>query len=289
MFQSLVAPTLKALVKRGCTRQSSAGASRKGIKRFYEKVKVDDSTVAETGSFQVLLDGRPIRSPAQSSLRLPTHDLAMAVAVEWDSVGELIEPSLMPMMTAVSTVTDHLPKNRELYYMELLKYLDTDTVSIRAPPSEEELHGLQAEKWDPIIQWMGDTLDCHMETTCILGKKPAHHASARDVAEAHLQELNDFELQALFTFTTVVKSLSIGLALLHGQLSIHDGISAARLEEEYQIEQWGLVEVKEKEISFFYHLSKNSSSVKILHRSIITHFFSCIFCFSFVSLFFFFK
>ena len=242
MFQSLVAPTLKALVKRGCTRQSSAGASRKGIKRFYEKVKVDDSTVAETGSFQVLLDGRPIRSPAQSSLRLPTHDLAMAVAVEWDSVGELIEPSLMPMMTAVSTVTDHLPKNRELYYMELLKYLDTDTVSIRAPPSEGELHGLQAEKWDPIIQWMGDTLDCHMETTCMLGKKPAHHASARDVAEAHLQELNDFELQALFTFTTVVKSLSIGLALLHGQLSIHDGISAARLEEEYQIEQWGLVE-----------------------------------------------
>ncbi len=228
------------MMLRKMTRAFSTAPSRKGIKRFFEKVSVAQQK--DSLGYQVLLDGRPIRSPAQAPLRLPTEEMATAVALEWDSVGELIEPHLMPMMTAVSTVTDHLPKNRELYYDELLKYLDTDTLCIRAPPREEELHALQKEKWNPVLHWMGDSLNCHLETTSALGKRPDHHDDARSVAEAHLHELNDFELQAMFMFTTVCKSLSIGFALLHGEISIEDGVSAARLEEEYQIEQWGMVE-----------------------------------------------
>ena len=50
------------------------------------------------------------------------------------------------------------------------------------------------------------------------------------------------QLQALFLFTNVCKSLTIGLALVHGRLSIDDAVAAARLEEEYQIAQWGMVE-----------------------------------------------
>ena len=220
-------------------------SSRKGIKRFYDKVtvsRVPDAAPNSEVAWQVLIDGRPIRSPAKASLRLPTEDLATAVALEWDSIGELIEPHLMPMMTAVSTVTDHMPKNRALYYEELLKYLDTDTVCIRAPPSEKDLHAAQNEKWDPLIEWMGKALDCHLVTTDLLGKKPVHDEHARSRAAAHMSELNDFELQSLFIFTTVCKSLSIGFALLHGEISIDEGVAAARLEEEIQIEQWGMVE-----------------------------------------------
>jgi ATP synthase F1 complex assembly factor 2 len=221
----------------------STAPSRKGIKRFYEKVAVGQQQTTDAScSYQVLLDGRPIRSPAQSSLKIPTEDLATIIALEWDSIGELIEPHLMPMMTAVSTVTDHLPKNRDLYYDELLKYLDTDTICIRAPPQEEELHALQKEKWDPLLHWMGDTLNCHLESTHALGKKPPHREDARSIAAAHMHTLSDFELQALLMFTTVCKSLSIGFALLHGKVSIEEGISAGRLEEEYQIKQWGMVE-----------------------------------------------
>ena len=63
-----------------------------------------------------------------------------------------------------------------------------------------------------------------------------------DVVLAHMESLSDFQLQALFLFTNVCKSLTIGLALVHGRLSIDDAVAAARLEEEYQIAQWGMVE-----------------------------------------------
>ena len=226
-------------------RRHLSAPSRKGIKRFYNEVTVAPVASVEPGSdaaWQVLLDGRPIKSPARASLRLPTEDLATAVALEWDSIGELIEPHLMPMMTAVSTITDHMPKNRALYYEELMKYLDTDTICIRVPAREKELHELQTETWDPLIEWMSATLECRLGTTEALGKRPDHDPEARTKAAAHLSELNDFELQSLFIFTTVCKSLTIGLALLHGEIGIEEGIAAARLEEEIQIEQWGMVE-----------------------------------------------
>lgn len=41
---------------------------------------------------------------------------------------------------------------------------------------------------------------------------------------------------------TSSKSLVIAAALLHGRLSVAEGVSAARLEENYQLEDWGMVE-----------------------------------------------
>jgi ATP synthase F1 complex assembly factor 2 len=244
LVKKFIKPTIRTSFSIISKRHQSA-PSRRGIKRFYDKVEVQAAPEVAPGSdaaWQVLLDGRPIRSPAQSHLRLPTEVLATTVALEWDSIGELIQPHLMPMMTAVSTITDHMPKNRPLYYDELLKYLDTDTICIRVSEREKELHELQNEKWDPLLAWMGDLLDCQLATTEILGKKPQHNEKARTNAATHMKQLNDFELQSLFIFTTVCKSLSIGFALLHGEISVEDGIALARLEEEIQIEQWGMVE-----------------------------------------------
>ena len=237
-------------------RIEGGGGAKKGFKRFYDKVTVhapgsaDGSATEEVGGsadasgtpyWQVRLDGRVLRSPAKETLRLPTEALATAVALEWDSMGEMIEPHLMPLFSAVSTVTDHLPKNRELYVGELKKYLDTDTCCIRAPEYDEELYLLQKETWDPLLDWMDEALGCKLATTSAIGKPPHDPKAVESVLE-HMHSLSDFQLQALFLFTNVCKSLTIGLALVHGRLSIDDAISAARLEEEYQISQWGMVE-----------------------------------------------
>ena len=239
------------------------GGNKKGIKRFYETVSVvptpppeaatDDNKETETAddtdavsddasaAWQVLLDKRTLRSPALQPLRLPTEALATAVAIEWDSMGEMVEPHNMPLMSAVSTVTDHLPANRELYGKELLKYLDTDTVCIRAPPHEGELYELQRETWDPLVDWMEEAFGASLATTSAVGK-PRHDPASLEAVKAHVETLTDFELQALFLFTNVCKSLTIGLALVHGRLGIDEAVAAARLEEEYQIDQWGMVE-----------------------------------------------
>ena len=42
-------------------------------------------------AFRVLLDGRPMRTPAKATLIVPTRPLAEAIAVEWDSVPDKAE------------------------------------------------------------------------------------------------------------------------------------------------------------------------------------------------------
>ena len=56
--------------------------------RFYRAVSVDGAAPA----LRVLLDGRPIRTPAKRELALPARRLAEAVAAEWEAQGDRIDP-----------------------------------------------------------------------------------------------------------------------------------------------------------------------------------------------------
>ena len=152
-----------------------------------------------------------------------------------------LEPTLMPLMTHVSTVTDHFPNNREATIAELSKYLATDTVCIRADASERDLYQRQCEVWDPLVEWMHSNFNCKIGVTSAIGK-PKHADDALANIIAHLHTLTDFQLQGLFAATTVCKSLTIGLGVIHNHISISRAIAAARVEEEHQIDLWGMVE-----------------------------------------------
>ncbi len=54
------------------------------MKRFYKDV----SLAERDGGFSVLLDGKPVKTPARNVLILPTEKLAEAVASEWRSQGD---------------------------------------------------------------------------------------------------------------------------------------------------------------------------------------------------------
>ncbi len=49
------------------------------MKRFYKET----ATEAGEGGFHVLLDGKPMRTPAKSIFVVPTEPLAQAIAGEW--------------------------------------------------------------------------------------------------------------------------------------------------------------------------------------------------------------
>ena len=59
------------------------------MKRFYKAVGV----TAENG---ILLDSRPVRTPAKALLILPNNALAKAVAGEWCAQKDDIDPHAMP-------------------------------------------------------------------------------------------------------------------------------------------------------------------------------------------------
>ena len=54
------------------------------MKRFYEIATV----AAADGGYQIMLDGRQLKSPAKRALTLPSAALAEAVASEWRAQGE---------------------------------------------------------------------------------------------------------------------------------------------------------------------------------------------------------
>jgi ATP synthase F1 complex assembly factor 2 len=74
----------------------------------------------------------------------------------------------------------------------------------------------------------------------IFGASPSE--SVVREAEKRLNSMDTFELTATFNAAASAKSLLIGMALIHGEIDIDEAMSAARAEEEYNIEEFGLVE-----------------------------------------------
>ena len=72
--------------------------------------------------------------------------------------------------------------------------------------------------------------------------RPVHADDAVQKLESALSSLTSEEICALYQITAVCKSLSIGLALVKRRICIEEALKMARLEEEYNIRLWGLVE-----------------------------------------------
>ena len=58
------------------------------MKRFFKTAAVGETPAG----FSVLLDGKPIRTPAKAPLVVRSRKLAEAIAAEWQAQGETINP-----------------------------------------------------------------------------------------------------------------------------------------------------------------------------------------------------
>ena len=85
---------------------------------------------------------------------MPSLELALAIALEWDSqtvTGRGIQPATMPMMTLASTAIDQVKVDPSIATAQCLSYLSTDTALVYAHPEERELLKLQHETFQPLI------------------------------------------------------------------------------------------------------------------------------------------
>jgi chaperone required for assembly of F1-ATPase len=71
-------------------------------RRFYEQVGIEGGD----GEFRIVLDGRPIRTPARHTLAAPTEALARAIATEWEGQREVVDPIKMPLTRLANTIID---------------------------------------------------------------------------------------------------------------------------------------------------------------------------------------
>ncbi|CAN0442791.1 unnamed protein product [Pylaiella littoralis] len=226
----------------------------KGRRRFYkhvtirEKVRDNSNSNNEEGKhdrrWEVLLDSRVLKTPGRRSLEFDSSELAMAVAGEWDTqvTSKGIEPAVMPLMALASTAIDQVASDREKTISTCLKYLPTDTVCFLSPDPDPVVARRQRQLWAPLRDWAGEALGIPVATTTEIHRKPEHPPESLAQARNLLESLDEWGLAAVQSVTMECKSLVIALALLFRKTTVEKAFDAARLEEEYNVERWGMIE-----------------------------------------------
>ena len=201
-------------------------------KRFYK-----DVTVGEGAFFQILLDGRVVRTPGKRALLLPSRVLADAVAAEWQAQEANINPGTMPLTRFANTAIDAVSDAQKEVANDIAAYAGRDLLCYRAvtPP---DLTRLQAASWDPVINWAREALAAHF--TVVEGVMPVDQpVLTLKKFSAALEPHDAFKLTALHVLTTLTGSALLTLAHARGFLPADDFWMAAHVDEDYQISLWG--------------------------------------------------
>jgi chaperone required for assembly of F1-ATPase len=186
---------------------------------------------------RVLLDGRPLRTPAKRQVLLPTRVLAEAVAEEWASQVRHIDPTRMPLTRLVNSAIDGVTGREEEVRADIVKYAGSDLLCYRAG-EPEPLVGRQAEHWDPILAWSREALGAPFRVG--QGLMPVEQSpAALSAIDGSLQGSGAMALAAIHVMTTLTGSALLALAHARGRLSAEDAWAAAHVDEDWQIGKWG--------------------------------------------------
>jgi chaperone required for assembly of F1-ATPase len=205
------------------------------MKRFYKETAVD----AGDGGHRVLLDGRPMRTPAKAVLVVPTRALAEAIAVEWREVPAKadINVSHLPLTRLAATGLDRVTTQRQRVVDDTAKYAGSDMLCYRAS-EPESLVQRQQQTWQPLLDWAAERYGARLvvvEGLSFVSQPEEAVTKLHEAVAAH----SDLALSALYNLTHISGSLVLALAVAEGRLSADDAFAAAQLDELYQIERWG--------------------------------------------------
>ncbi|WP_011580985.1 MULTISPECIES: ATP12 family chaperone protein [Chelativorans] len=203
-------------------------------KRFYERVEVS----GEGNAWKVLLDGRAVRTPAGVELVLPNEAAASLIAGEFAAQGEQIDPMSMPVTRLVNTAIDGVAADVQAVMEDILRFASTDLLYYRAD-APERLIQLQAEAWDPVLDWA----EAQLSTRFILAEGVMHVEQPRSAIAAvgaHLRPRADpLRLAALHVMTTLTGSAILALAVEAHAIEAEAAWEAAHVDEDWNISQWG--------------------------------------------------
>jgi chaperone required for assembly of F1-ATPase len=203
------------------------------MKRFYKEAAV----LPEAGGLAVLLDGRPVKTPARHFLRVPTEELAEAIAAEWNAQGEDIDPRSMPLTGLANAAIDRVEPDAAEFARGIALYGESDLLCYRSE-GPQVLVRRQAAAWDPLLEWARKRYDIGFEVTAGVMHKPQPVQTVERLADA-VAARDAFRLAALQPLTTISGSLVIALALAEGEIGLDTAWTAATLDEAWQAEQWG--------------------------------------------------
>lgn len=203
------------------------------MKRFWKEVRVAER---EDG-FSVLLDGRPVRTPARHDCILPTRPMAERVATEWNAQEGQVSPLSMPMTRAAATCLDRVAPELNAVHVMIAEYGGTDLLCYRAD-CPEGLVARQAEGWNPLLEWAAQDLEAPLNVGAGVMHVAQPTKSLVALAGAVARH-NAWEMTALSELVTISGSLVLGLAVGRGHLAADDAWALSRIDEKWNIDEWG--------------------------------------------------
>ena len=204
--------------------------------KFYKDVNVRETN----GEWEIVLDERALKTPKRATYKFKTKALAIAVASEWAAQGARIAPFTMPLTGLSATAIDHMgdAETRTLHVETLLKHFATDPTRVRS--ADDAVLKKQKELHDPILAWARREFGPVEVSHSIFG--PPGDEKTDAALRKRLHGMCPWELTCAFAICASTKSLLIGLRTIRGEMTVDEAIAAARVEEELQIAEWGLVE-----------------------------------------------
>lgn len=200
---------------------------------YWQSAQVEE----RDAGFAILIQEKPVKTPAKRDLILPTAALAEAVAAEWRAQDGAPVPASMPVTRSANSALDKVgPQFKEVADM-IAAYGETDLLCYRAE-APQDLVQHQAEAWDPWLAWASQTYNAPLTTIIgVIHKAQPPAALARLSAEVHA--LSPFQLTALHDLVAISGSLILGLAVQTNALSAETAWALSRIDEDWQSEHWG--------------------------------------------------
>jgi chaperone required for assembly of F1-ATPase len=203
------------------------------VKRFWKEVSVEP----EGEDWTIKLDARPVKTPARAPLMVPSRRLAEAIADEWRSIGETIDPRAMPLTGIANAAIDRVTPEREAFAEGLAGYAEADLACYRAE-GPRQLADRQTREWDPLLGWARRRFDVDFATTLGLMHVAQPEGTVKWLSHA-LETLDPFHLAGLSPLITIGGSLVAALALLEKAITPEQAWHAVSVDERWQLEQWG--------------------------------------------------
>ena len=207
------------------------------MKRFWNRATVGSGPEG----YGVLLDGRPVRLPGGAPLAVGSERLAEAVAAEWNAAaggakGGDMSLADVPLTRLAGTAQERIAPDPAPVAQALARYAETDLLCYFA--DDPRLAALQAEEWQPLLDWAVRRYDALLRVTAGLmpvAQEPDALAALRRAVSA----LSPLDLAALGVLVPAFGSLVLGLAVLEGRLDATEALRLATLDETFQERFWG--------------------------------------------------
>ena len=217
-------------------RAAQANMSQRVVRRFYKSVSVRE---AADGRHELILDGRPARTPGREPLAASSREVVARVGEEWERQGETLDPADMPLTRLLNSAIDGVAGAMEETRAEILRYAGSDLLCYRAE-TPEGLAERQAAAFDPVLRWATEALGARFVPTSGL----IHLQQRPEALAAFGNALETFDdpaaLAALSAITTLTGSAILALAVARRFLTSAEAWRAAHVDEDWQTERWGV-------------------------------------------------